>query len=440
MGLRFAALGVLILCGAFFGAAETALFAANRMALRRLRDAGDRRARVAHRLLEDPGNLLTTLLAGNTIANVGSSVVATSIALSLLGRRTGELVAFVGATVLVLILGEIAPKTLAVRYADRFALRVAGPVRTVSLVLTPLVRLLSLAGTAIARPFGGAITPRAPLVTEDQLRFLVQVGEEEGVIEEEEREMIHSIFEFGDTLVREVMRPRVDIVAVPARATINEALGLVMEYGHSRIPVYEGNIDHVIGIVYVRDLLPALRQGRLDQPVREVLRPAFFVPEAKKVDELFRELQRRKVSMAIVVDEYGGTAGLVTMEDLLEEIVGEIQDEYDLEEKPIQLIDDRTAVVNGRTPIDEVNEILGLQLPVEEVDTIAGLVYALAGRVPVQGETVSVPGAELRVERALGQRITKVRITRSTPPAPPPTGGRPAEEATMPTRGSAAGA
>ncbi len=419
MGLRFALLAFLILCGAFFGAAETALFAASRLTLRRMRDSGDRRARLAHQLLENPGHLLTTLLAGNTIANVGSSVVATSIALSLLGRRAGEIAAFIGATVLVLILAEIAPKTLAVRYADRFALNVAGTVRAVSVVLTPLVRLLSLAGTAIVRPFGGAITPHAPLVTEDQLRFLVQVGEEEGVIEEEEREMIHSIFEFGDTVVREVMRPRVDIVAVAAKATINEALGLMMESGHSRLPVYEGNVDHIIGVVYVRDLLPALRQGRLDQPVREVQRPPFFVPDAKKVDELFREMQGRKISMAIVVDEYGGTAGIVTMEDLLEEIVGEIQDEYDLEEKPIQLIDDRTAVVNGRTHIDEVNEILGLHLPSEDVDTIGGLVYALAGRVPVQGETVSVAGAELRVERALGQRITKVRITRlSAPPAP----------------------
>ena len=419
MGLRFALLALLILCGAFFGAAETALFAASRLTLRRLRDSGDRRGRLAHQLLEDPGHLLTTLLAGNTIANVGSSVVATSIALSLLGRQAGEIAAFVGATVLVLILAEIAPKTLAVRYADRFALNVAGTVGAVSLVLTPLVRLLSLAGTAIVRPFGGAITPRAPLVTEDQLRFLVQVGEEEGVIEEEEREMIHSIFEFGDTVVREVMRPRVDIVAVPAKVTINEALGLMMESGHSRLPLYEGNVDHIIGVVYVRDLLPALRQGRLDQPVRDVQRPPFFVPDTKKVDELFREMQGRKVSMAIVVDEYGGTAGVVTMEDLLEEIVGEIQDEYDLEEKPIQLIDDRTAVVNGRTHIDEVNEILGLQLPTEDVDTIAGLVYALAGHVPVQGETVAVAGAELRVERALGQRITKVRITRLTaPPAP----------------------
>jgi putative hemolysin len=414
--LRFIILALLLFAGAFFSAAETALFASNRLTLRGLRDRGDRRALVAHRLLENPAQLLTTLLVGNTISDIGASVVATSITLSLPGRRAvWEWVAFIGVTALVLIFSEIAPKTLAARHADRMALWVAGPIHAFGRTFGPIVRGLSLIATVLIRPFGAEITTRPPLVTEEQLRFLVQVGQEEGVIEEEEREMIHSIFEFGDTLVREVMRPRIDIIGIRAGATINEALGLVMENGHSRLPVYEGNFDHIVGVVYVRDLLPALRQGRLDQPVLEVRRPAFFVPVTKKVDELFKEMQLKKVSMAIVLDESGGTAGLVTMEDILEEIVGEIQDEYDLEEKPIQLLDDRTAVVNARTHIHEVNELLGLELPEENVDTIAGLVYAQLGRVPAQGETLAVPGAELRVEKTLGQRITKVRITRRTP-------------------------
>ncbi len=413
--LRIALLVVLVFLGAFFSAAETALFASNRVTLRRLRDGGDRRALLAHRLLEDPGRLLTTLLVGNTMGIAGASVLATSIALSLVARG-GEWAAFLGVTLILLIASEIAPKTLAVRRADRMVLWVAGPINALATVTAPLVKVLSVVATALIRPFGAPITSRPPLVTEEQLRFLVQVGEEEGVIEEREREMIHSIFEFGDTLVREVMRPRIDIVGVPAKATINEALGLVMEFGHGRLPIYEGNLDHIAGVVYVRDLIPALRQGRLDQPVLDVRRPAFFVPETKKVDELFREMQRKKVSVAIVLDEYGGTAGLVTMEDLLEEIVGEIQDEYDLEEKPIQLLDDRTAVVNARTHIHEVNDLLDLHLPEDEsVDTIAGLVYTHLGRIPAQGETISVAGAELRVERTLGHRITKVRITRSAP-------------------------
>ena len=414
IGLRVGLLLVLIVCSAFFSASETALFAANRVVLRQRRAQGDRRAATAHALLSQASELLTTLLAGNTLSNVGVSVVATSIAFSLMGRG-GEWAAFLATALVLLIIAEIAPKTLAARYADRFVLVVAGPIGTLMRIFTPLIRVLSLVATALIRPFGGHITPRAPLVTEEQLRFLVQLGEEEGVIEQEEREMIHSVFEFGDTVVREVMRPRVDISAVPADATLNRALALMTERGHSRLPVYEGTIDHVLGVVYIRDLIPALRHGRLDQPVSELKRPPFFVPESKKVDELFKEMQQKRVSMAIVLDEYGGTAGLVTVEDLLEEIVGEIQDEYDLEEKPIQLVGDRTAVVNARVHLDEVNELLGVRLPQDEVDTVAGLVYSLFGRVPAPGETFALPGIELRVEKTLGQRITRVRITRTTP-------------------------
>lgn len=415
LGLRIALLVFFILCSAFFSVSETALFSANRVVLRQRRAQGDRRARTAYNLLSQAGELLTTILAGSTMATIAATVVSTSIALSLVGRRGGEWVAFLGTTFVVLILAEIGPKTLAARHADRLALAVAGPISTLMRVFTPLIRVLSLIATTLIRPFGGHITPRAPLVTEEQLRFLVEVSEEEGVIEEKERDMIHSIFEFGDTVVREVMRPRVDIVAVPAEATVNGAIGLMAEHGHSRLPVFEGTIDHIVGVVYMRDLIPALRQGRLDLPVSEVRRPAFFVPETKKVDELFKEMQQRKVSMAIVLDEFGGTAGLVTVEDLLEEIVGEIQDEYDLEEKPIQLLDANTALVNARIHVEEINELLGTRLPQEDVDTVAGLVYSLFGRVPAQGEQVTLPGVELKVEKTLGQRITRVRITRTTP-------------------------
>ena len=414
LSLRIGLLAAFILVAMFFSVSETALFAANRVMLRHRRAQGDPRARAAYGLLNQASELLTMILAGNTTANVGASVVATSIVFSLLGRG-GEWVAFLGTTLLVLIVAEIAPKTLAARHADRLALVLAPSLTVLMRLSTPLIRVLSVAATALDRPFGGHITPRAPLVTEEQLRFLVEVGEQEGVIQEEEREMIHSVFEFGDTVVREVMRPRVDIAAVPADATINGAVSLMSERGHSRLPVYEGTVDRIVGVVYMRDLIPALRQGRLEQSVSEVRRPAFFVPETKKVDELFKEMQRRKVSVAIVLDEYGGTAGLVTVEDLLEEIVGEIQDEYDLEEKPIQLVDANTALVNARIHIDEVNDLLGTRLPMDEVDTVAGLVYALSGRVPAQGETIALPGATLRVEKTLGQRITRVRITRTVP-------------------------
>lgn len=419
----FVLLTALIVVGGFFSASETALFSSNRLTLRRLSDEGDRRARVAHRLLQDPGELLTTLLVGNTIADIGASVLATSMAIRIIGRGHGEWAAFVTVTLIVLIFSEIAPKTLAARRADRMALWVAEPIQAVGRVLGPLIRVLSVVATTLIRPFGAPITTRPPLVTEEQLRFLVEVGEEEGVIEEEEREMIHSIFEMGETLVREVMRPRIDIIGLPSSATIDEALGLMIEFGHTRLPVYEGSVDHITGVVYVRDVLPGVREGRLDTSVLKVLRPAFFVPETKKVDELFREMQRKKVSMAIVLDEYGGTEGLVTMEDILEEIVGEIQDEHDLEEKPIQIVDDHTAIVNGPTHIHEVNDVLDLKLPDEsgDVDTVAGLIYQHLGRVPQQGETITVNGVELRVERTIGQRIAKVRVSRLEPDTQPAT-------------------
>src|SRR5207302_1335169 len=250
----------------FFSVSETALFAANRVMLRHRRAQGDPRARAAYGLLNQASELLTMILAGNTTANVGASVVATSIMFSLLGRG-GEWVAFLGTTLLVLIVAEIAPKTLAARHADRLALILAPSLTVLMRLSTPLIRVLSVAATALVRPFGGHITPRAPLVTEEQLRFVEEVGEQEGVIQEEEREMIHSVFEFGDTVVREVMRPRVDIAAVPADATINGAVSLMSERGHSRLPVYEGTVDHIVGVVYMRDLIPALRQGRLEQSV-----------------------------------------------------------------------------------------------------------------------------------------------------------------------------
>ena len=327
----FVLLTALIVVGGFFSASETALFSSNRLTLRRLSDEGDRRARVAHRLLQDPGELLTTLLVGNTIADIGASVLATSMAIRIIGRGHGEWAAFVTVTLIVLIFSEIAPKTLAARRADRMALWVAEPIQAVGRVLGPLIRVLSVVATTLIRPFGAPITTRPPLVTEEQLRFLVEVGEEEGVIEEEEREMIHSIFEMGETLVREVMRPRIDIIGLPSSATIDEALGLMIEFGHTRLPVYEGSVDHIIGVVYVRDVLPGVREGRRDTPCSRCCARRFSRRRRRRSTNS-SEMQRKKVSMAIVLDEYGGTEGLVTMEDILEEIVGEIQDEHDLEE------------------------------------------------------------------------------------------------------------
>jgi putative hemolysin len=238
---------------------------------------------------------------------------------------------------------------------------------------------------------------------------MVDAGEEEGIIEEEEQEMIYSIFEIGETLAREIMVPRIDVVAITAATPVKEALDIILEVGHSRIPAYEETIDNIVGILYARDLLAHFRDGEPEIALRDMLRPAYFIPEAKKVDQLLEELQQRKVHIAIVVDEYGGTAGLVTIEDILEEIVGEIQDEYDAEEPFIEVITPNEVVFNARVDLDDVNRLLEIELPTTESDTLGGLIYSQLGRVPTVGDEVLIDGVRLSVLSVAGRRIKKIR-------------------------------
>jgi putative hemolysin len=240
----------------------------------------------------------------------------------------------------------------------------------------------------------------------------VDVAEEEGVLEEEEGEMIRSIFEFGDTVAREIMVPRIDMQAADVSMSLSEIVDLAVEEGHSRVPVYEGTADRVLGIFYVKDSLRFLRQGRMDVDVREIIRPAYFVPETKKVDELLREMQKRRVHVAVVVDEYGGTAGLVTIEDILEEIVGEIQDEFDTEEAMVEHVNENESIVDAMMTLSDINDALSLALDEEDVDTLGGYVYARLGRVPEPGDEVHEPYVSLVVEEVEGNRITRVRVVR----------------------------
>jgi putative hemolysin len=409
-------LAVLLLLSAFFAAAETAIFSANRVKLRHLKEEGSKRAGVVLGLLENPARLLSTILMGTNIINTAAAVVATATLVQLLGER-GSLYAFVSVTILLLIFGEITPKTVAAHRADRLSLVLARPIQWISWVLSPVIRILSFVTNLLAAPFGVHVRPDAPMVTEEEIQMLVRMGEEQGVLEQEEREMIHSIIDFGDTAVREVMTPRIDMVGVEADEPVDAVLDVVRTQGHSRVPVYHESIDQIVGVIHVKDLLAALRGGRLTGTARAYARPAYFVPDTKRLDELFKEMRRKKVHMAVVVDEYGGTAGLVTIEDLLEEIVGPIQDEYDVEEPPIKMLNDRVALVDARLNLEEVNTALDLTLPAGDVDSLGGFVYSLLGHVPAQGERVNFDGVELAVERVDGNRITQVKITKAEPAA-----------------------
>jgi len=403
---------LLVLLAMFFAATEAALVSVSRVQARSMLERRLSGAREVLRLIEDRNRFLTTVLVGNTIVLLAADSLATAIFIQ---REVphAALWSTAAMTVLLLTFGEIIPKTVAVGNAEVWARRLAPWLERVAVVMAPVNALFLLLTNAILRVFGGHPNLRGPFVTEEDIRTLVNVGAEQKVLEEREREMIHSIIQFGDTIVREVMTPRPDIVAVERSMLATRALELVIKEGYSKIPVYEETIDNVVGVVHDRELLIALANGTLAHvPLASLMRGVEFVPENKRVSEMLREMQRGKYSLAIVVDEYGGTAGLVTLEDLLEEIVGEIRDEHDeIEEEPIRRISDHEAVVEAATNVEDVNAELDIELPTEEFETIGGLTVGLFGRLPKVGEEVEAGDhVRLKVERTRGRRILAVRV------------------------------
>jgi putative hemolysin len=307
-----------------------------------------------------------------------------------------------------LLLVEILPKLVVLRRAPEVSQGLTRSIEFLGRFFSPLVKiLLKLLGNKVAEV---AAEANSHFTTDEGLKVAIETREDSGLLEEEEREMIHSIFEFGETYVKEVMVPRIDMVCADSELSARQALDLIVKSGHSRIPVFKNKIDHIVGLLYAKDLLRPLSKGRKDFQILDLVRDVYFVPETKKIDELLREFQSRMMHMAIVVDEYGGTAGLVTLEDLLEEIVGEIQDEYDTEEKLIKVVDKRTAEVSAKMNLHDLNEELGLELPDEEFDTLGGLVYDLAGAVPVRGAKLEYQDVKFVVQEVRGQRVSKVKI------------------------------
>ena len=398
----------LFLC-AMASAAETALTSISRIKLKNLVESGDEQAIEIDRLLTDPNKLLSTILVVNSVAVIVASSMATVLALAF-SATYGKLLSSVVISLVVLIFCEITPKTAAVQNPVRWARIFIRPVRGAAWVLTPIVWSLSAITNFLVRLVGGEMKHRGPFVTEEELRLLVSVGEKEGVLEEEETEMIHSIFEFADTTVREVMIPRIDMVTLESDATVDQAVDLALEAGFSRIPVYEESIDEIIGVLYTKDMLKQLRQGHDTLPIRDLVRPAYFVPETKKLDDLLREIQQQRVHMVIVVDEYGSVAGLVTIEDLVEEIVGDIQDEYDREEKLYEQISEDEYVFDAKISIDDFNELMNTNLEDQDYDTLGGFLYAQLDKIPNVGDTITFQEMTFTVLSTRGRRITQVRV------------------------------
>lgn len=404
----------LILCG-IASAAETALTSVSRIKLKNLIEDGDQRALQIEQLLAAPNTFLSTILVVNSVAVIVASSMATVLALRF-SETWGELVSSILISLVVLIFCEITPKTAAVQNPLRWARVLVGPVRAAAWFLRPIVLMLSAITTSLVRLLGGQVKHKGPFVTEEELRMLVTVGEEEGVLEEEETEMIHSIFEFADTTVREVMVPRIDMITLPSDATVTEAVDLALQGGFSRIPVYEAEVgvDEIIGVLYIKDMLKQLREGHHSYPIRDLVRPAYFVPETKKLDDLLHEIRQNRVHIVIVVDEYGSVAGLVTIEDLVEEIVGDIKDEYDHEENLYEKVNEHEYIFDAKISISDFNDVMDTRLGDEDYDTLGGFAYAQLDKIPTAGDTVTFDDMTFTVLATRGRRITKIRVERTS--------------------------
>jgi putative hemolysin len=358
--LQIVMLLILLCLSAFFSSAETALFSLNKVRILHMADEGNKKAKLVMNLLEEPNRVISTVLIGNNIVNIGASAIATSLAINLWGS-SGVGIATGIMTFLVLVFGEVTPKSFAAQNAENWALKIVDITRVLSIVFLPIIKVLTSL-TNFMLKFTGRNAKEDPFITEDELRLLVNVGQEEGLIAESERAMINSIFEFDDTLVREIMTPRIDIIAIDVSDNLINLVNIAIDGGHSRIPVYEETIDNIVGIIYAKDLLKIINKDLKNVEVRKLMRPAFYIPETKKVTDLLAELRQAKVHMAIVIDEYGGTAGLVTIEDVIEEIVGDIQDEYDIEEDAIVILPDGGIRADARASIYDINEALDIDL------------------------------------------------------------------------------
>ena len=406
----------LLTLSALFSGSETAFFSLSAAALERFRKSQSAREKRIATLMQNPRQLLITIVVGNTIVNITTASIA-AILTTRIGKALGWnehlvlVVDVIVVTFVLLIVSEILPKVMAVRNAETFARRFSGMIQFTYFLFYPVTYPLAQFTSILQHRLG--LKSDKTQITEEELLALADVGEEYGTLEEEEREIIHSIFEFGETTVKEIMVPRTDMVCLEVNTPYTEVLKIVRGKLHSRIPIYKDRIDNIVGILYIKDLLPYLynkkKGSRID--LTKLMREPYFVPEQKKISELLKEFQKNRIHMALVVDEYGGIAGLVTLEDIIEEIVGEIQDEYDKEIPMIVRISENEFLVDGRTQLEELNEELHLNLPEESgVETISGFILNLMGSVPKEKESVRYNGYVFTVEQVLKNRIKKVKI------------------------------
>lgn len=400
---------ILLLVSGFFSMSETALMALSKIRTRHMVEEGVKGAKLVQKLTENPSNLLGAVLIGNNIANTAASALATTLALSIVGDKGIGVVTLI-MTVLILIFGEITPKSIAKENSEKVALRVSKPINLLVKIFKPIIILLTFISNFIMKILGQKPDSNQPFITEEELKTMVGVSEQEGVLEDVEKEMIFNVFEFGDSQVKDVMVQRVDVVAVDVNSTYDELINVIKTEQFSRIPVYNQNIDDVVGIINVKDLIIA-GQSKENFNVEDYMREPYYTFEFKKITELFNELKKTRNHIAVVLDEYGGNVGIVTIEDLIEEIVGEIEDEYDDEnDEGIVVVKEDEYIVDGSARLDEIGDLIGINMESEEFDSVGGLIIDELGRFPEQSEEISLHNMRFIVEEVDKNRIKKVRI------------------------------
>lgn len=415
---------ILIIINAFFAASEMAIVSLNKTKINLLASEGDEKAVLINKLLEEPSRFLATIQVGITLTGfLASAFAATSISkyvtklFESMNIYGSEQISVVVITILMsyltLVLGELFPKRVALNNSEKISMAVVKPILFFSKITKPFVKMLTLSSNVLLRIFGINSENLEEKVSEEEIRMMINVGEETGVINETEKEMIDGIFQFDDTLAKEIMTPRTNVFAINIETPLNEIIDQVLEEQYSRIPVYEEDFDNIIGVLYMKDLFVQLRQkDHTIDDIKSLLRPAYFVPETKNIDMLFKELQNTKNHMAMLIDEYGGFSGIVTIEDLIEEVMGNIFDEYDENDDYIKKLDKNIYLVDGLVSINEINEALDLELPSDNFDTIGGFVIDLLGSIPKDNETpvVDYENISFKVEKINEKRLDKIKI------------------------------
>lgn len=399
---------ILLIMSGFFSMSETALMALSKIRIRHMVDEGIKDAKLVEKLTEDPNRLLGAILIGNNIVNIGASALATSIAIKTVGESGVGIVTAV-MTVLILIFGEITPKSIAKQNSEKVSLKVSKIINILVKILKPFISLFSAISSVFIRLLGGDPKASEPFITEEELRAMVGVSEEEGVLEDVEKKMIFNVFDFADAQVKDVMVQRVDIIAVDSDASYEEVLEIIKSEQFSRLPVYNENIDDIVGVLNVKDLIIAA-QNKNGFKVLDYMREPYYTFEFKKIKELFGEMKKSRSHMSVVLDEYGGTVGIVTIEDLIEEVFGDIEDEYDDYENQIEVIKEDEFIVDGSAKLDDISELIGVSMESEEFDSVGGLLIGELGRLPEHKEEVTLNNIRFIVEEIDKNRIKKIRI------------------------------